>query len=138
MMNARLSPWPLTLAIAAIGLALAAQQLTMANSSALMGWLLFVCSAVLIVFAAPPQSSSDAAEGVRGASDQGITPRPHRLWAIASSVAVIVAISATTVLSSRNLFAIAAVMLWMVACSCGAVALAGRRVTMPVRGATRW
>src|ERR1700681_4057434 len=123
MVSASSSAWRLALAGVAVGLALGAQRLTFESFSSSTGWLLFAASVALVVIAVPSPAVAIAATA------SAMAPRPP-LPVVAAGLPVL-AVTLTTMLSSRNRFPVLAVGLWVPGCVLGAADLHGRLASVP-------
>lgn len=121
----------LALAVVAVGVALAAQQMTFANPSAVVGWALLAAATGLIAFTVPPPAP--------GPPVLAVETRPaQRTWALLCGTATMVAAALATVLSSRNRFPVLVLFLWISSAILGAVALRSRRASAPARARVPW
>jgi 4-amino-4-deoxy-L-arabinose transferase-like glycosyltransferase len=121
----------LALAIMALGLALAAQQLAFANPSGVAGWALLAGATCLMAFAVPAAG--------QGAPVIALETRPApKTWAPLCGMATMVAVTLATVLSSRDRLPILVLLLWISSAILGAVALRSRNASAPARAQVPW
>ncbi|MGD0949314.1 MAG: glycosyltransferase family 39 protein [Candidatus Binatia bacterium] len=121
----------LALAIVALGVALAAQQIVCANPSGVAGWALLAAATCLMAFTVPATAP--------GAPVLALETRPApRIWALLCGTATIAAVTLVTVLSSRDRLPVLVLLLWISSAMLGALALRSRNASAPARAQVPW
>lgn len=124
------SPLRQLLAMAALALALTAQQLTVRSPYEWWGWLAFAGAALLAIIATP---APQVAAAVAPVAPSGLHVR-RLLW----GGGAVLAMALTTALSTMDRWPVVCLALWVASFFFGAAALRDWLVSPPVRGTPRW
>jgi hypothetical protein len=121
----------LVLAIVALGVALAAQQITFASPFGVAGWALLAAATCLMAFTVPATAQRAPALTLETRPAPGV-------WVLLCGTAAVAAVTLVTALSSRDRLPVLVLLLWILSIILGAVALRSRTASAPARTCAPW